>query len=458
MKLNIPTLAAACLSLLAISQPAKASNKSSSLSPKTVICQAEVEEQTVFHGPRTVTRYGFCEKDGMGRPSRWFMPPIFQELKADPDNRLVSGVKFNSPKDADPSSYQRYGWISSVVFNADGSQRFEVSGRIGTYERGLADVLTGQEPSVLGITYGDMLLKQTSRQVAFALSAADFFIGYVADFVGTTLMLSGHLYLNGERRVDQSMRVGFVDTQGKFIIPQQYLQHWNANFHERYAVMGTPEHKVGLMNTAGQWVLEPTFDAIDAWPMKGRNVWTTVKRDCGWLKCRVNVAYLDKTTLKQVDAWDKSEFRWKLLNVLKSDSQRLGSDSDGLVRLMVSSIAAGTLLLWPVMIWRQRRRKASWRMATLKGLGWAAVWASVAVVGSIILVIVGVLFMLSLGGGGGAATGSGSGGGYGGGSDNNSRSPFDTNVYDRNGNIIQPGDTHHPDYYSNYGSKGSPYI
>ena len=443
---SFSTFFTACLILLATVHPSASAraqgDKPSSLSHKTVICSAEVQEQTLFHGPRQVTRYGFCEKDRAGQPVSWFVKPIFQTLEADHVNQLVYGVKFNHASDADPASYQQHGWVSSVVFNTDGTQRFEVSGRMGGYKRGLSDVVAGPNPALLGISVDR--LQHISKPMAFALAATDAFVGYVAGFIRSTLMLPAPLYLDMERQTEDAKRVGFIDTQGKFVIPPQFRSHPNADFQAPHAAMRTADRKVGLMDTAGHWALEPTFERIEGWQNKGRDVWITVKRECGWIECLLHVTHFDQTTLKQVDTWDDTAYRWPLLNALKSDANHLGRDQEGLVRLLVSSIAAGSILLWPVMIWRQRRKQASWGQATLKGLALAVGWSSVAVIGTIILVIVVVLFLFAAGGANGSSTAS-----------NQGRSVFNTNRYDRNGNAIDVADTNHPDYHMNYSKKGS---
>ncbi len=77
-------------------------------------------------------------------------------------------------------------------------------------------------------------------------------------------------FSEGLAAVVKGDKVGFINTQGEVVIPfifdyaesTEYLWDFGYMFYDGYSIMTDSSRKFGIINKAGQWVVEPQYDRI----------------------------------------------------------------------------------------------------------------------------------------------------------------------------------------------------
>lgn len=85
--------------------------------------------------------------------------------------------------------------------------------------------------------------------------------------VPATTYTKAWIFSEGLAAVEKDGRIGFVNTAGKLVIPCRYAYRGNSLtefvFHNGHCVVADSCNKIGAINTKGQWVIQPIYDAVE---------------------------------------------------------------------------------------------------------------------------------------------------------------------------------------------------
>ena len=363
------------------------------------VCSESLSYKDVYGRQTTRELKGICRK-GVSGHNKWVVNPQFINLSYAKAERLFYGWKFNddAPGDEFRAAMEKFGSTSSVVFNADGSKRFEIAGKIVSFNNGYGQLIVGEEPTVLGMTSQDIDRSTLKKALAQAALGLDFTVAALSDFVYDAFLLDKKIYRTIADNYERSQKLGFIDVNGTITIEPKFIRSFShEGFNPTYAIVRTADG-FGLINKKSDFVLEPKYYRMqyvslgqDAarWARKeivGRTTLFTEDKDCGWLKCTVQHQWLDPQTLKLVYADEGEIYKNRILSTLSGDAKRF--DGAGMARLSFAAWFVGGIFFWPFCIYYQKKRKGvSTGKALAKGLTWGMIISASVMAASVLALI-----------------------------------------------------------------------
>lgn len=111
--------------------------------------------------------------------------------------------------------------------------------------------------------------KNRSSIILFAKDGKRGFCNIVTDevIVAPTTYTKAWIFSEGLAAVEKDGMIGFVNTEGELVIPCKYSYRGNSLsqfvFHDGYCVVADSSNKIGAIDTKGQWVVKPRYDAVE---------------------------------------------------------------------------------------------------------------------------------------------------------------------------------------------------
>lgn len=255
------SLSLALLAATAIPAAAKSTNA-------LQICE-KADTFNVFGETRDRTLYGLCVKDSEGVATRWVVPPRYREFKLAEKDHLYYAWKNNYEEsrnisgEGTPDEFAQYGLRSSTVFGLDGTKRFELAGEIQGYSEGLAGLRFASKVKVLGLDLENVARQPGGKWVALPLLYSSAISAGIVDWLNGALLLDiPASVFSGVAGYNQSRKIGYIDTNGKQVIPAQFYFTIYGWFHDGDAIVANDHGMMGVIDRTGAWVLPADYSLV----------------------------------------------------------------------------------------------------------------------------------------------------------------------------------------------------
>lgn len=377
------------------------------------VCSKDVPFKQLYDDGEVKTQLkGLCVKKGSNE--KWLVDPLFHNLSYSQDSKIFYGWKYNDPTgnldfNRTKKEAEQYGHISSVLFNADGSKRVEIPGRIESFKNGYGNIMVsnnGGRITVLGMDASDIQNNSSSKAIAMGYIGLDMFLNSLSYTVQQALLINQPLYTPIHNKIMQEQfRVGFIDSNGAMIIKPQFVpSNLDTTFEPNYAVVMNEDRKFGLINKKSDFILEPKFNGIIYQKLYGKSrkqfnldyVFVTVENDCSLFSCKEKKQILSPNDLKVLDAFDRDYSKFFIMKVIKGE-QGFELTEQNFIPFLIGMILTGAIILWPLSFAYQKfKKKASLSKSIFAGLGWSFVLSAVAIVGTVFVLCLFVLMFFSM--------------------------------------------------------------